>query len=118
MYVYMYVGARNRAVHMICIFPLFPYSLPMFNTRRSACIDDRGPAQLWKSKFISLILGKFVAIIPSCFCAVVIPCHSSCVPSSLVSGNQGHHIRLLAFLAGAPHPMMNGTSTAIIMKMM
>lgn len=23
-----YVGAKNRAVHMICIFPLLPYSLP------------------------------------------------------------------------------------------
>ena len=45
----------------------------MFDTRRSACIDDRGAAQLWKSKFISLKLGKFVAVIPSCFCAVVIP---------------------------------------------
>ena len=43
-----YVGAKNRAVHMICIFPLLPYSLPMlcFDAGRSACIhllsiDDR-----------------------------------------------------------------------------
>ena len=61
----MYVGAKNRAVHMICIFPLLPYSLPMFDAGRSACIDDGGPAQIWKSKFISLILGKFVAAIHS-----------------------------------------------------
>ena len=47
----------NRAVHMICIFPLLPYSLPIPDTGRSACIDDRRLAHLWKST--SLIFGKF-----------------------------------------------------------
>ena len=48
---------NNRAVHMICIFPLLPYSLPILDTGRSACIDDRRLAHLWKST--SLIFGKF-----------------------------------------------------------
>ena len=42
---------------MICIFPLLPYSLPILDTGRSACIDDRRLAHLWKST--SLIFGKF-----------------------------------------------------------
>ena len=67
----MYVGAKNGVVHMICIFPLLPYSLPMMTHVLILAVllafDDRSAAQFWKFKSISLILGKFVAVVRICF---------------------------------------------------